>query len=97
MSLLHSLFDQALAPRPEPRLEPQPPNCLGPANAAPANQTNDELVRSGLTFLLMPKDRYGVWYWWANVNSASPQANPSTTFEKEFAYVRHRPTRQNSS
>jgi hypothetical protein len=74
MSLLLSLFDQALTPQ----LEPQPLNSLRPANAAPANQTNEKLVRSGQFFLLMPKDRYGVWCWWANVNSASPQPNPST-------------------
>jgi hypothetical protein len=74
MSLLLFLFDQALTPR----LEPQPLYDLGPAPVSPANQTNYKLVRSGLLFLLMPKDRYGVWCLWANVNSASPQANPST-------------------
>ncbi|HEY7786597.1 MAG TPA: MG2 domain-containing protein [Pyrinomonadaceae bacterium] len=32
------------------------------SNVSPARQTNDQLVRSGLLFLLKQKDRYGVWY-----------------------------------
>ena len=31
-------------------------------NVNPALQTNDQLIRSGLLFLLRQKDRYGVWY-----------------------------------
>lgn len=62
MSLLLSLFNHAFIPRPDPQFLIYP----SPATAPPANQTNDKLVRSGLLFLLMPKDRYGVWCCWAN-------------------------------
>jgi len=38
------------------------PDYRVPIKIIPANQTNDQLVRSGLLFLLKEKDRYGVWY-----------------------------------
>ncbi len=39
-----------------------PPDKSGPAATHPATQTNEQLIRSGLLFLLKKKDRYGVWY-----------------------------------
>ena len=53
MSLLLSLFNHAFIPRPDPQFLIYP----SPATTAPpADQTNDKLVRSGLT---LPADAKG--------------------------------------
>ncbi len=45
-----------------PPLNNLPPEKTGTAATHPAIQTNEQLIRSGLLFLLRAKDRYGVWY-----------------------------------
>ena len=90
MSLFLSLFNQVFIPRPDPQSLIYP----SPATAAPANQTNDKLVRSGLTLPADAKRPLRRLVLCIRVNCAFPRLSPSTP--KEFSYV-HRPTRQNPS